>query len=159
VYFVFSYNGLTDLEIGSHSRCFLLSLATTTKVLEQAYLYQMQSAMHFDPALDETNSLSAKAVNSKFDHFCQSMWEIEQLRQTQAEQLKRTLSVDQLPSPLDTNDVPTICKAVETFAASADRIVQQHGLEASEFNLLLERTKRNPFFQLKVVRRIGAMER
>jgi Domain of unknown function (DUF4168) len=129
-----------------------------TKVLEQAYLYRMQSSVHLDPVLEETKVPLTSILSSKFDHFCQSMWEIEHLRQSQAEQLKRTLRVDGLPSPLEKNGLPIVRNAMEEFLASADHIIRQHGLETSEFNQLLERTKRNPFFQFKVFRRIGAMQ-
>jgi Domain of unknown function (DUF4168) len=121
-------------------------------------LYRIQSSVHLDSALEESKAPLTAQLNSKFDQFCQSMWEIEHLRQEQAEHLKQSLRMDKLPAPLETNDIPTVRNAVEEFAASADRIVKQHGLEASEFNQLLERTKRNPFFQSKVFRRIGAIQ-
>lgn len=118
----------------------------------------MQSAVHLDPVLEETSTPSAVVLGTKFNQFCQSMKEIEHLRQAQAEHLKQTLHVDRLPSPLETNDLPTVRNAMEAFAASADRIIQDHGLQASEFNQLLERTKRNPFFQSRVVQRIRALQ-
>lgn len=115
--------------------------------------------MHWDPVLKEAKAPLTESFISKFDQFCQSVEKIEHLRRAQAEQLKRALRMDQLSLPLEANDVLPIQSAMEEFAATAHQVVRQHGLEASDFNQLLERMKRNPFFRGKVLRRLGSLQK
>jgi lipid II:glycine glycyltransferase (peptidoglycan interpeptide bridge formation enzyme) len=100
----------------------------------------------------------------KFQNFCQSMYEIENLRKKHADELKQSYNMEQLPSL--TNDpqlLPlldaTVRNAINTFPIAASNIVHQFGLKDNEFNELLRRTRTSTFFRWKVLRNIGSIER
>jgi Domain of unknown function (DUF4168) len=136
------------------------------QVLEQAYFYRMESSVQLDqvPEINTPSTSNSPVPTTKFNEFCQSMLEIENLRIAQADKLKQALAVDELP-PVTNDPVllpfinSTIRKAVETFSMAANDIVQKYDLKSDEFNHLLQRTKRNPFFLWKVQRQIGTTER
>jgi hypothetical protein len=102
--------------------------------------------------------------NEKFQMFCQSMYEIENLRKQQADELKQSLNVEQLPSL--TNDprlLPlldtTVRNRIQQFPIAASKIVHRFGLNNDEFNELLQRTRSSVFFRWKVLRNIVSIER
>jgi hypothetical protein len=89
--------------------------------------------------------------------FCESMTEIEQLREDQLERLKRSLHVEKLPENMSLTDPavkpflsPKVRAVVEAFPLQAEAIVKKHGLHSDEFNRMLDQTKRNPSFRWKV---------
>ena len=136
-------------------------------MLEQAYLYRLQSnvAMDETPVVNEQISKPFRLISkTKFHMFCQSMYEVEKLRRTRVEQLKQTFQLNELPSItsqatlrplLDSN----VRSAIDSFPIMASKVVHQLGLNNDEFNQLLQRTKASTFFRWKVLRNIGMIER
>lgn len=89
------------------------------------------------------------------------MIEIEALRTVQAERLKNTLQVGELPVGISDPVVlplliPTVRAVVEAFSVAAGKIAKKHGLEYDEFNNMLEQTKTNRLFRWKVQRQISS---
>lgn len=90
--------------------------------------------------------------------FCESMREIEKLREYQLEQLQRSLQVDSLPSDICSLTDPTlkpflspkVRAVVEAFPLQAEAIVKKHGLCSDEFNRMLDQMKRSASFRRKV---------
>jgi len=115
--------------------------------------------------MDRSPLLCEDSKSSAFEHipedtlqrFCKSMAEVETLRVTQVEKLKRQLSIDQFPSNVSISDpalLPFLDQKVrafiEGFPVQAEEIVKGHGLETDEFNKLLDETKVSPSFRRKV---------
>lgn len=93
----------------------------------------------------------------KVDLFCESMTEIEQLREDQIERLKKSLKVNRFPENLSISDPillpflsPKVRAVVEAFPYQAEEIIKKHGLQSEEFNKMLEETRSNPLFRWKV---------
>lgn len=93
----------------------------------------------------------------KVQLFCESMSEIESLREAQIERLKRALQVDTFPATLSISDPslmpflsPKVRAVVEAFPYQAEDIIKKHGLDSEEFNQMLAETKSNPMFRWKV---------
>ena len=88
--------------------------------------------------------------------FCESMSEIEQLREAQIGRLKRSLHVDEFPAVNISDPIllpflsPKVRAVVEAFPLQAEDIVRKHGLESEEFNKMLSETKANPIFRWKI---------
>ena len=89
--------------------------------------------------------------------FCNSMQEIEQLREDQMNKLKRSLHVQQLPPGMTLSDPavmpflsPMVRAVVEAFPLQAEQIVKKYGLNSDQFNEMLEEAKANPLFRYRV---------
>jgi Domain of unknown function (DUF4168) len=111
---------------------------------------------------ERRKSSANKALH--FEAFCQCMLAIETTRRIQAARLMSNLHLDSLPAvgmhvngddsdmlPLMDSEVRAI---TQDFASRAQRIVDNHGIEASEFNRLLQKTERDPFFRWRVHRQL-----
>jgi Domain of unknown function (DUF4168) len=137
------------------------------QVMEQAYLYRMAATIHMDrlPLLEDAQTREAAALQAyrrdKVDLFCDSMTEIERLREEQIERLKKSLKVEKVPDNLSLSDPvllpflsPKVRAVVEAFPYQAEEIIKKHGLESEEFNKMLEETKSNPLFRWKVQKQL-----
>ncbi|GKY94147.1 hypothetical protein MPSEU_000380800 [Mayamaea pseudoterrestris] len=136
------------------------------KVMEQAYLYRMAATIQMDKfPLVEDNLRSSEGLQDfqrdKVELFCESMSEIEHLREDQIERLKRALQVDTFPASLSISDPslmpflsPKVRAVVEAFPYQAEEIIKKHGLDSEEFNQMLAETKTNPKFRWKVQKHI-----
>jgi hypothetical protein len=131
------------------------------KVMEQAYLYRMAASLHMDrvPLVEDPDAeqLLRSHRKERVQMFCESMTEIEELRESQMERLKKSLQVDKLPSNMSLSDPavkpflsPKVIAVVEAFPLQAEAIVKKHGLHSDEFNRMLDQTKHNPSFRWKV---------
>ena len=129
--------------------------------MEQAYLYRMASTLHMDrvPLVEDPDAelWLKRHRKQRIQMFCESMTEIEQLREDQMERLKKSLHVDKLPPNISLSDPalkpflsPKVRAVVEAFPFQAEEIVKKHGLHSDEFNRMLDQTKRNPRFRWKV---------
>lgn len=128
--------------------------------MEQAYLYRMAATVNLDRTnlLDDPNNPSHGSFRrDKVKMFCQSMTEIEQLRSTQIDRLKRALQVDEFPEEVNMSDPsllpflsPRVRAVVEAFPLQAEDIVKRHGLQSDEFNDMLDATHSNPIFRWKI---------
>lgn len=117
-----------------------------------------------DIEFTSTNDPSVEPLLVKSQHkntmqrFCESMKEIEQLREHQLEQLKSSFHVDKLPSDISSLTDPTlkpflnpkVRAVVEAFPFQAEAILKKNQLDSDEFNRMLDRTKRNASFRRKV---------
>ena len=134
--------------------------------MEQAYLYRMAATIQMDKfPLVEDNPHSQEGLQDfqrdKVELFCESMSEIESLREGQIERLKRALQVDSFPASLSISDPslmpflsPKVRAVVEAFPYQAEEIIKKHGLDSEEFNQMLAETKTNPMFRWKVQKQI-----
>ena len=93
----------------------------------------------------------------KVERFSESLAEIEDLRASQLERLVKSLKVDSFPEHIHISDPnllpflsPRVRAVVEAFPLQAEEIVKKHGLEADEFNKMLEETKHNSIFRWKI---------
>lgn len=93
----------------------------------------------------------------KLQMFCESMSEIELMRNSQIERLKRSLHVDKFPPNVNISDPnltpflsAKVRAVVEAFPLQAEEIVKKHGLQSDEFNQMLSETKSNPIFRWKI---------
>lgn len=131
------------------------------QVMEQAYLYRMAASLHMDrvPLVEDPDAeqLLRSHRKERVQMFCESMTEIEELRESQMERLKKSLQVDKLPSNMSLSDPavkpflsPKVRAVVEAFPLQAEAIVKKHGLHSDEFNRMLDQTKHNPSFRWKV---------
>jgi hypothetical protein len=129
--------------------------------MEQAYLYRMASTLHMDrvPLVEDPDAEMLLRTHRKqrIQLFCESMTEIEQIREDQMERLKKSLHVDKLPPGISLSDPavmpflsPKVRAVVEAFPLQAEQIVKKHGLHSDEFNRMLDQTRRNPRFRWKV---------
>lgn len=92
--------------------------------------------------------------------FCESMREIEELREYQLEQLKMSFHTDSLPTTLSSLTDPSlkpflspkVRAVVDAFPLQAKAILEKHQLESDEFNRMLEKTKSSSAFRTKVER-------
>ena len=139
--------------------------------MEQAYLYRMAAMINMDrmPLLQEDHA-SAQLLQSfhrdKIQMFCESMSEIEHLREDQIERLKRSLRVDKFPGHVNISDPallpflsPRVRAVVEAFPLQAEEIVKKHGLESEEFNKMISETKANPIFRWKIQKQMRTGQR
>ena len=124
----------------------------------------MAAAIHLDrsPLPEKVEGTGSGEDLSNFQRdkvqlFCESMNEIERLRNGQVERLKRALQVDDFPSNINISDPtllpflnPKVRAVVEAFPLQAEAIVKKHGLESDEFNQMLHASKSNPIFRWKV---------
>lgn len=131
------------------------------RVMEQAYLYRMAATINMDrmPLLDDPQSRAVLQAyrRDKVDLFCESMTEIEHLREGQIGRLMKSLRVDKFPENLPLSDPgllpflsPKVRAVVEAFPYQAEEIIKKHGLQSDEFNKMLEETRSNPLFRWKV---------
>jgi len=131
------------------------------QVMEQAYLYRMSASLHMDrvPLVEDPDAeqLLKSHRKERVQMFCESMTEIEQLREDQLERLKRSLNVDKLPAGMSLTDPAVkpflsskVRAVVEAFPLQAEQIVKKHGLHSDEFNRMLDQTKHSPSFRWKV---------
>jgi len=129
--------------------------------MEQAYLYRMAATINMDrmPLLDDPQSRAVLQAyrRDKVDLFCESMTEIEHLREGQIGRLMKSLRVDKFPENLPLSDPgllpflsPKVRAVVEAFPYQAEEIIKKHGLQSDEFNKMLEETRSNPLFRWKV---------
>lgn len=129
--------------------------------MEQAYLYRISATLHMDrvPLVEDPEAVQLLKSHRKerVQMFCESMTEIEQLREHQLERLKKSLNVDKLPANMSLTDPavkpflsPKVRAVVEAFPLQAEEIVKKHGLHSDEFNRMLDQTKHNPTFRWKV---------
>jgi hypothetical protein len=126
--------------------------------MEQAYLYRMAATLNMDrmPLIDDT-TIDPNLRKEKMQMFCESMTEIEHLRENQLERLRSSLRVDKFPpnvSISDPNLLPflnaRVRAVVEAFPLQAEEIVKKHGLQSDEFNHLLREARSNPIFRWKI---------
>jgi len=133
--------------------------------MEQAYLYRMAATVRMDrmPVIDDpkTSAVLESLRKDKVHMFCESMSEIEQLREDQIERLKRSLKVSRFPDKLNISDPnllpflsPKVRAVVEAFPLQAEEIVKKHGLQSEEFNKMLDETKSNPLFRWKIQKQL-----
>ena len=131
------------------------------QVMEQAYLYRMSASLHMDrvPLVEDPDAekLLKSHRKERVQMFCESIQEIEQLREDQLKRLKKSLHVDKLPPNMSLTDPaikpflsPKVRAVVEAFPLQAEQIVKKHGLHSDEFNRMLDQTKHNPSFRWKV---------
>jgi Domain of unknown function (DUF4168) len=137
------------------------------QVLEQAYLYRLQSSVALDaiPTIDEQVSKPFRSISKeKFQRFCESMYNVEKLRRNLAEELKQKFQLTELPPLtsqaslrplLDSN----VRSAIDSFPVEASNVVHQFGLNNHEFNELLRKTNASVLFRWKVLRNIRKIER
>ena len=129
--------------------------------MEQAYLYRMAAALHLDhvPLVEDPDAerLLRSHRRQRVEMFCESMTEIENLREDQVKRLKKSLHVDKLPPNMSLSDPavkpflsPKVRAVVDAFPLQAEEIVKKHGLNSDEFNRMLDQSKRNPMFRRKV---------
>jgi Domain of unknown function (DUF4168) len=129
--------------------------------MEQAYLYRMAGTLDMDrvPLVDDPNSekMLKSTRRKRVELFCNSMQEIEQLREDQMSKLKRSLHVQQLPPGMTLSDPavmpflsPKVRAVVEAFPLQAEQIVKKYGLNSDQFNEMLEEAKANPLFRYRV---------
>jgi hypothetical protein len=129
--------------------------------MEQAYLYRMAGTLDMDRVPIVDDPMSEKMLKStkkkRVELFCNSMQEIEQLREDQMKKLKRSLQVQQLPPGISLSDPsvmpflsPKVRAVVEAFPLQAEQIVKKHGLNSDEFNKMLDEAKGNPLFRYRV---------
>jgi len=129
--------------------------------MEQAYLYRLAATISMDrmPLIEDpaATQMLRSSQRDKVDLFCESMSEIEKLRESQIDRLKRSLRVENLPSHVTLSDPgllpflsPKVRAVVEAFPYQAEEIVKKYGLESSEFNEMLEETRNNPIFRWKI---------
>lgn len=82
---------------------------------------------------------------------------VELLRKEQADGLKAEMKLEVLPEnicspeylPLLSPRVRSLC---QSFPREAQDVVESHGLEVAQFNLMLEKTGRNPFLKWRLAR-------
>src|SRR6476620_5381646 len=103
--------------------------------MEQAYLYRMAATIQMDKfPLVEDDPRSGEGLQDfqrdKVELFCESMSEIEHLREDQIERLKRALQVDSFPASLSISDPslmpflsPKVRAVVEAFPYQAEEII------------------------------------
>jgi Domain of unknown function (DUF4168) len=115
-----------------------------------------------DPTAEKLLKTSRK---KRVELFCNSMQEIEQLREDQMKRLKRSLHVQQLPPGMNLSDPavmpflsPKVRAVVEAFPLQAEQIVKKYGLNSDEFNRMLEEAKANPLFRYRVEKYIKESE-
>jgi Domain of unknown function (DUF4168) len=144
--------------------------------MEQAYLYRMAATVKMDriPLLEEGGGSKKKSEapaeeatrnKEKLVKFVASMNEIEMMRHTQIERLKKALQVEEFPPRNINISDPTIQPflnnrvraVVEAFPLQAADIVKKHSLETDEFNHLLQETKTNPLFRWKVQKQLRTL--
>ena len=135
------------------------------KVVSQAYLYRVESAVHMDRIPIDNPSASFPDIpggDEKLKSFCQSMVQIETLRQVQLEKLRASANLGRIPQEGALTSIlplmrPNIRQFVSEFPVVAEEIVKQNGLDATEFNAMLWQTKRNPKMQRKVQRIVSKL--
>lgn len=138
------------------------------KVMEQAYLYRMASAVKMDkiPLIQDPDSkqLLKSTRRRRLQMFVKSITEIEELRTEQMARLNKALKIDKIPSNVnlcDPNVLPLldskVRSVIEAFPLQAEAIVKKYGLNSDEFNQMLEETKGNPVFRWRV-QKIKKME-
>lgn len=138
------------------------------KVMEQAYLYRMASAVKMDkmPLIQDPDSkqLLKSTRRRRLQMFVKSITEIEELRTEQMARLNKALNIDKIPSNVnlcDPNVLPLldskVRSVIEAFPLQAEAIVKKYGLNSDEFNQMLEETKGNPVFRWRV-QKIKRME-
>lgn len=137
--------------------------------MEQAYLYRMAATIDMDRSHVIEDSASQELLQAfrrdKVQMFCESMTEIEHLRENQLERLRRSLHVDKFPAHVSISDPallpflsPKVRAVVEAFPLQAEEIVKKHGLQSEEFNQMLLETKSNPVFRRKIQMQIKEKE-
>jgi hypothetical protein len=158
-------NPLFDFD-GACILTYSLFFMVLSQVMEQAYLYRMAATIQMDkyPMIEEDpriNDGMQDYQRDKVQLFCDSMSEIEQLREDQIERLKRALHVDTFPVSLSISDPgllpflsPKVRAVVEAFPYQAEDIIKKYGLDSDEFNEMLAETKTNPTFRRKVQKHI-----
>lgn len=107
---------------------------------------------------DPASEKMLKATRRKrMKMFCESMQEIEQLREDHMKRLQRSLRVRQLPDGVSLSDPnilpflsPKVRAVVEAFPLQAEQIIKKHGLNSDEFNEMLDRAKGNMVFRYRV---------
>lgn len=133
----------------------------TRQVMEQAYLFRMSAMINMDqipmfPAEkigDSTDNLQRDKVHL----FCQSIEEIERMREDQVDRLKKALRVDTLPQNVHLSDPellpflsPRVRAVVKAFPLQAEDIARKYGLDSQEFNKLLDESRSNPMLRWKM---------
>jgi Domain of unknown function (DUF4168) len=145
-----------------------------TKVIEQAILYRVNAAVSMDyPSAtsqcsfveDPTSTKKSSDVRNKKQtnkNFCNTLIEIEMLKKKQIQQLMRSVNIKKLPDNVDiTNESllpllsPKVRAVVNAFPLQAEEIVQKHGLDVDEFNVMLRNAKSNPFFRWRLRLQLG----
>lgn len=121
--------------------------------MEQAYLYRMAAQFNREPSVGDSELIPKQARNKIVD-FCDSMKEIEQLRNAQMNRLKKSLKVKEIPESLKISDTslkpflsPKVRAVVEAFPYQAEEIVKRNGLDPDDFNEMLRETQSNPAFR------------
>lgn len=99
--------------------------------------------------------------DEKLKSFCQSMIQIEALRQVQLEKLRDGADLSSIPPGSLTNALPLMRPSVQQFVTEfpsmAEEIVKQNGMDPTEFNTMLWCTKHQPKMQRKVQNIINRM--
>ena len=101
---------------------------------------------------------------SELTRFCRALRLIEDERLRARDTLLAELGVRSLPPNMcDPTVRPLMCRQVQmacqAFPAAAGRVAEQHGFSADRFDLLFERTRRNPWFRFRVQNELGNIER
>ena len=132
--------------------------------MEQAYLYRMAAMVN----LDQIPLMSNDSANDntgfqreKVQLFCQSIQDIERLRSSQVDRLKKALNVDDFPASISISDPtllpflnPNVRAVVKPFPLQAEDVVKKNGLDSTEFNNMLQEVRSNPIFRWKVQKQL-----
>ena len=132
--------------------------------MEQAYLYRMAAMVN----LDQIPLMSNDSANDntgfqrdKVQLFCQSIQDIERLRSSQVDRLKKALNVDDFPASISISDPtllpflnPKVRAVVKAFPLQAEDVVKKNGLDSTEFNNMLQEVRSNPIFRWKVQKQL-----
>jgi len=131
------------------------------RVMEQAYLYRVASAINMKkiPLVEDPGSvqLLKGLKKGRIQMFASSMTEVEELRAGQLNRLMKALNIDRLPPGVSISDPavlpilnPKIRAVVEAFPLQAEEVVKKYGLNSDEFNEMLMESRSNPIFRRKV---------
>lgn len=130
------------------------------KVMEQAYLYRMAAMVNLDqiPLMSNDSANDNSGFHKdKVQLFCQSIQDIERLRSSQVDRLKKALHVDDFPASISISDPtlmpflnPKVRAVVRAFPLQAEDVVKKNGLDSTEFNNMLQEVRSNPIFRWKV---------
>lgn len=129
--------------------------------MEQAYLFRMSAMINMDQIpmfpMERPGDDANKLQRDKVQLFCQSIEEIERMRADQVDRLKKALRVDSLPKNIHLSDPellpflsPRVRAVVKAFPLQAEDIARKYGLQAEEFNQLLEESRSNPMMRWKM---------
>lgn len=125
--------------------------------MSQAFLYRVESSISSEKLPMKIDDSAIRDVKgNKIQNFCQSMLEIERLRQTQLGQLNALSS--EIASVVLEGSLTAVAPLlqpqartlVEDFPKQATAIANQYGLTAQEFNTMLHATKKSDAFRRKV---------